>query len=158
MVRSCTCAVLSGLASIAGAAPAPPFELPGDHGSVNLAALRGKVVYVDFWASWCAPCRKSFPWMNGLQKRHAAEGLHIVAINLDEKREDAAAFLAQVPATFTIVYDPAGATAKAYRIKGMPSSALIGRDGQLLWMHTGFNPAEAAQLEAKVGAALKEGK
>ena len=121
---------------------------------MNLAALRGKVVYVDFWASWCAPCRKSFPWMNGLQKRHAAEGLQIVAINLDEKREDAAAFLAQVPATFTIVYDPAGATAKAYRIKGMPSSFLIDREGKVISMHTGFNNGSREQLERAVEQAL----
>jgi cytochrome c biogenesis protein CcmG/thiol:disulfide interchange protein DsbE len=157
MVRSCTCAALLGLASIAWAAPAPPFELPGELGPVNLATLRGKLVYIDFWASWCAPCKKSFPWMNSLQKRHAADGLQVVAINLDEKRADAAAFLAKVPASFTIAYDPAGATGKAYGIKGMPSSALVGRDGQLLWMHTGFSPADVPQLEAKIRHALKEG-
>jgi thiol-disulfide isomerase/thioredoxin len=158
MVRSCTCAALLGIASLASAAPAPGFVLPGDRGAVSLDSLRGKVVYLDFWASWCGPCKKSFPWMNSLQKRHAADGLHVVAINLDEKREDAAAFLAKVPANFTIVYDPAGATAKAYKIKGMPSSALIGRDGQLLWLHTGFNEANMAQLEAEVRTALREGK
>jgi len=122
---------------------------------VSLAALRGKLVYVDFWASWCGPCRHSFPWMSSLQQRYGADGLQIIAINLDEQRADAAAFLARVPAGFTVAYDPSGTTAKAYGIKGMPTSALVGRDGQLLWMHSGFNQADMVQLEAKVRASLK---
>jgi len=145
-------ALLAGASGLAVAAPAAPFDLPG----ARLADLRGKVVYLDFWASWCGPCRKSFPWMNALQQRHAKAGLQVVAINLDEKREDAAAFLASVPAGFTIAYDPAGATARAYGIKGMPSSALIGRDGQLLWMHSGFNEADKDKLEQQVRAALQQ--
>lgn len=141
---------LAGHAALA--APAPPFDLPG----ARLADLRGKVVYVDFWASWCGPCKRSFPWMNQLQQRFGAEGLQVVAINLDEKREDAAAFLAKVPAQFTIAYDPAGAIARAYAIKGMPSSALVGRDGQLLWLHTGFNDADAGRVEERIRAALQQ--
>ncbi len=143
---------LGALLAPAWAAPAPPFDLPG----ARLADLRGKVVYVDFWASWCGPCRKSFPWMNGLQQRHGGAGLQVVAINVDEKREDAAAFLATVPASFTIAYDPAGATPKAYGVKGMPSSALVGRDGQLLWMHTGFNAADRDTLEERIRTALQQ--
>lgn len=135
-----------------GAVQAPLFDLPG----ARLADLRGKVVYVDFWASWCVPCRKSFPFMNALQQRHGDAGLQVVAINVDEKREDAAAFLAKVPAGFTIAYDPQGATPKAYRVRGMPSSALVGRDGRLLWMHTGFNEAEMEKLEERIRAALQE--
>ncbi|MGO4381638.1 TlpA disulfide reductase family protein [Pseudoduganella sp. RAF53_2] len=142
-------------AAAGAAGPAPVFSLPGDSGTVSLAALRGKLVYVDFWASWCGPCRHSFPWMSSLQQRYGADGLQIIAINLDEQRADAAAFLARVPAGFTVAYDPSGATAKAYGIKGMPTSALVGRDGQLLWMHSGFNQADIVQLEAKVRASLK---
>lgn len=150
-------AAVAALLALAGAraalaAPAPPFDLPG----ARLADLRGKVVYVDFWASWCGPCRKSFPWMNALQQRHGGAGLQVVAINVDEKRADAAAFLARVPASFTIAYDPAGATPRAYGVKGMPSSALVGRDGQLLWMHSGFNEADAGKLEERIRAALQQ--
>lgn len=145
-------AALWALAGTALAAPAPPFDLPG----ARLADLRGKVVYVDFWASWCGPCRKSFPFMTQLQQRYGAAGLQVVAINLDQQPEQAAAFLARVPAGFTIAYDPGGLTPKAYGIKGMPSSALVGRDGQLLWLHTGFNETEREQLEQRVRAALQQ--
>lgn len=142
-------------ASLKPGALAPGFELPGEGGTVSLAAYRGKLVYVDFWASWCGPCRKSFPWMSALQQRYGAHGLQVVAINLDAKRDDAAAFLAHTPAGFTVAYDAAGATARAYGVKGMPSSALIGRDGTLLWLHTGFNQADQPLLDAQIKAALQ---
>ena len=158
---SVLCAVLVAAAPPAAmAAPpvgaaAPAFDLPGDTARVSLDAYKGKLVYVDFWASWCGPCRKSFPWMSGLQQRYGAHGLHVVAINVDAKRDDAAAFLAKVPAGFTVAYDQAGATPRAYGIKGMPSSALVGRDGKLLWLHTGFNEADQAVLDAQIKAALQ---
>lgn len=141
-------------APVAGA-PAPAFDLPGDAGRISLDAYRGKLVYVDFWASWCGPCRKSFPWMNSLQQRYGAHGLQVVAINVDAKRDDAAAFLAKVPAAFPVAYDPSGATPRAYGIKGMPSSALVGRDGKLLWLHAGFNESDQAVLDAQIKAALQ---
>ena len=138
---------------------APPLSLAGTDGPLTLERYRGKVVYLDFWASWCAPCQKSFPWMNRLQKEYAASGLQVLAVNLDAKREDANAFLARVPAQFALAFDATGASARAYTIKGMPSSVLIGRDGRLLWRHTGFNEADKAEIEAQIKAALqtKEG-
>lgn len=156
---------LAVIAALAGLAPfghpcaaelAPLFDLPGDAGRVRLEAYRGKLVYLDFWASWCGPCKLSFPWMAGLQQRHGGAGLRVVAVNLDIRRDDAAAFLSRIPAGFTIAYDQQGGTARAYGIKGMPSSALIGRDGKLLWLHTGFNENDRAALEARIETALQQ--
>src|SRR5438552_16018809 len=112
----CACALAcSALASTIAAAVgvgerAPPFALPTAAGdTVSLERLRGKVVYVDFWASWCGPCRRSFPWMNEMQRRYGSHGLSIVAINVDKKRADASRFLTETPAEFTVVYDSPGA-------------------------------------------------
>ena len=138
----------------AGAA-APPFELAGLNGPVNLANYRGQVVYLDFWASWCGPCKRSFPWMNEVQARFGAQGLRIIAVNLDEQREDAKRFLAATPAQFLIALDPSGATARKYAVKGMPSSMLIGRDGKLISTHAGFNDNDKAKLEQQIAAALQ---
>lgn len=136
---------------------APTFSLTGNAGPVDLAAYRGKVVYVDFWASWCAPCRKSFPWMNDLQRRYGARGLTIIAINVDKKQEAAQAFLADYPAQFTIAFDPTGMVAEAYRVWTMPSSYLIDRKGMLRSTHRGFFDASKNRIEEEIRQLLAEG-
>lgn len=133
---------------------APAFDLPGRNGPVRLAQYAGKTVYLDFWASWCGPCRKSFPWMNDMQARYGAKGLRVVAVNVDQKSADAQAFLKEVSAQFDVAFDPAGKTPRAYGIKGMPSSCLIGADGKVLSQHAGFAPERAAELEHAIQQAL----
>ncbi|WP_229260089.1 TlpA family protein disulfide reductase [Duganella aquatilis] len=135
-------------------APAPQFDLPGVDGAIKLAKLQGKVVYVDFWASWCGPCRQSFPWMNEMQAKYGAKGLQIVGVNVDAKSDDARQFLTATPARFAIAFDPQGATPRNYGIKGMPSSVLIGPDGKVLLEHSGFREADRAELESKIQSAL----
>jgi len=132
----------------------PEIALAGAQGPVSLAALKGKVVYVDFWASWCGPCRQSFPWMNALQARYAAKGLQVVGINVDAKRADADKFLAEVPATFAIGFDVQGDTPRRYAIKGMPTSVLIGSDGKVIQVHSGFRDEDRKALEAAIDGAL----
>jgi thiol-disulfide isomerase/thioredoxin len=135
-------------------AAAPQFDLQGVDGAVKLAKLQGKLVYVDFWASWCGPCRQSFPWMNAMQAKYGARGLQIVGVNLDANGADAKKFLTETPATFMIGFDPQGVTPRSYGIKGMPSSVLIGPDGKVLMEHSGFRDADRAELESKIQSAL----
>ena len=123
--------------------------------NLNLEKYDGKVVVVDFWASWCVPCRRSFPWMNEMQRKYADDGLVILAVNVDRKAEHAAAFLEKYPASFEIVYDPKAALAKEYKIEVMPSSFIIGRDGELVERHTGFKVKRQAEYEEVLRAALK---
>src|SRR5690349_14771080 len=119
---------------------APSFTLPTASGTVCLDSLRGQAVLVDFWASWCAPCKQSFPWMSAMHQKYATKGLTIVAINLDKDRKLADAFLDQHLAPFTVAFDPTGKTAKAFKVWGMPSSYLIGADGTILFTKAGFDP------------------
>src|SRR5205807_6899132 len=121
--RSLLCALVCGalMATNAGAVDvgerAPSFALPTAAGdSVSLEHMRGRVVYVDFWASWCGPCRRSFPWMNEMQRRYGDRGLTIVGVNVDKRRPEADRFLGQVPASFTIVFDAAGVTPSAWGV------------------------------------------
>jgi cytochrome c biogenesis protein CcmG/thiol:disulfide interchange protein DsbE len=148
--------VLPALPTSAWAAgDAADFSLDGRAAPVKLSELRGKFVYLDFWASWCAPCKRSFPWMATLQQRYGAAGLQVVAINVDTKRSDADQFLASTPAAFTVAFDPAGATPKKYAIKGMPSSVLIDPNGKIIATHTGFTADTPAQVERDIELALK---
>ena len=136
---------------------APDFELSGTAGSVKFSNTAGSLVYLDFWASWCGPCKQSFPWMNAMQDKYKAQGLKIIAVNLDAKTEDAKKFLALNPASFTIAFDSKGVIPVKYGVKGMPTSFLINRNGEIISQHVGFNLADRDVLEKSIKAAL-EGK
>ncbi len=122
---------------------------------LNLSSYEGKVVVIDFWASWCVPCRRSFPWMNDMHDKYTADGLVIIAVNLDRSADDAAQFLAKYPAKFEIAYDPTGVLAKKYGVEVMPSSIIIGRNGEMIERHAGFKVKQQDEYEATIRAALK---
>ena len=103
-----------------------------------LSNHEGEVIYLDFWASWCGPCRKSFPWMNKIQAKYQQKGFSVISINLDADKMLAEKFLRETPANFAVIYDPKGKIAKHFKVQGMPSSMLIGRDGKIKSRHTGF--------------------
>lgn len=135
----------------------PARWLDSAAGPQPLVAGGSRLTYVDFWASWCAPCRQSFPWMNEMHGRFAASGLRIVAVNVDARRTDAEQFLVRNPATFAIVYDREGAFAKAVDVKTMPTSMLLDPQGKVLYVHRGFASRDREELEAAISGALKGG-
>ncbi|WP_303904694.1 TlpA family protein disulfide reductase [Thiohalomonas denitrificans] len=139
----------------APAAPAPDAIWSVEGGELRLEQLRGKVIYLDFWASWCAPCRKSFPFMNELQTRYGEQGLVVVAVNLDKDQKLVEQFLAKYPAQFTVAYDPKGETAERFGVKGMPSSYLIDRDGEIRLSHVGFRDKDRSELETGIRDVLE---
>lgn len=114
----------------------------------------GNVVYVDFWASWCIPCRKSFPWMNSIKAQYQAQGLTIISINLDHSRALADEFLKESPANFPVIYDPKGLIARKYQLKGMPSSFIVNRQGQIVSAHVGFNQIKQEAYESEIKTLL----
>ncbi len=116
----------------------------------------GKVVVLDFWASWCVPCRRSFPWLNAMHEKYAEQGLVIVGINLDMERGDAAKFLEEYPAEFAIVYDEDKELARQFEVVAMPSSYVIGRDGKIAARHMGFKVKQQDAYEALIVDALDE--
>jgi thiol-disulfide isomerase/thioredoxin len=152
------CSVVLTTSAAAESVPAslaPNFALNAPSLPATLADLKGKVVYVDFWASWCKPCRKSFPWMNAMQEKFAGE-LQVIAINLDSEQHLATEFLHKVPASMPIVYDPEGVIAKQYQLLGMPSSYLIDKKGQVRFAHKGFFTERSSQYEQEILALIQE--
>jgi len=154
MLLACACIAPRALALSAGA-PAPSFALlDAQGGLVSLEKLRGQVVYVDFWASWCGPCRRSFPFMNELHARYGHRGLAIVAVNVDRNRADAERLLQQVPASFRIVFDAAGVTPLAWGAGAMPSSYIIDPRGTIVQVEQGFRDERRAVVEERIRSLL----
>lgn len=122
----------------------------------NLDAFRGRVVYLDFWASWCAPCRQSFPWMQAMKDTYDRQGLAVVAVNLDRRREDADKFLSKFHPDFDLRFDPDGQMAERFKVHGMPTSMIIDRHGVQRYVHVGFLPAQAGAYESELREILAE--
>lgn len=138
-------------AAMAPGTPAPALvgaRLDGAH--FDLAAQRGKLVLVDFWASWCEPCRRELPVLEALHHEHAAAGLVVVGVSVDESQADAEAFLRQVALSFPIVFDGDRSLARTWSPPKMPSVYLIERDGTIARVFAGEKPGQLDALEAEV--------
>lgn len=147
-------AVLLSLSLFADSGTAAPARATPDW--PLLKSYSGKVVMVDFWASWCGPCLRSFPWMNDLQQHYGGDGLVIVAVNLDQERALADAFLQKLPPNFHVEFDMAGNIARQFGVQVMPSSFLVDRHGQVRVRHAGFRDAQRAEREQQIVQLLKE--
>lgn len=123
---------------------------------LTLAQHKGKVIYVDFWASWCGPCRKSFPWMNTMQNKYQDQPFTVLSVNLDHSKDLAAKFLLTSPADFPIIYDAKGKLAKKFKVKGMPSSYLINKAGKIVSAHVGFTQSKKTKYQAEIEHLLAE--
>ena len=138
---------------------APHFDLPvfatADR-HFALETLRGRVVLLDFWASWCGPCRQSFPLYEALRKEMPARDFALLAINLDEMADGPKAFLEEHPVHYTSLADPAGEVARQYGLIGMPTSFLIDRDGVVRARHTGFKPQDIDALRKEIRDLIAE--
>jgi len=136
---------------------APSFHLPDRQDKmVDSQTLANQVVYLDFWASWCIPCRQSFPWLNKMQTVYGDQGFRVVAINLDTSKDQALQFLKAVPAAFTVLFDPAGKTPESYQVQGMPSSYLIDKKGLIRKVHVGFLQKNRDKYEHSIQQLLLE--
>jgi thiol-disulfide isomerase/thioredoxin len=123
---------------------------------LDLEGLRGHVVYVDFWASWCTPCRQSFPWMKALETAYASQGLSVVAVDLDHDRQDARRFLRIFRPNFAVIFDPAGTLAQRFNVMGMPTSVVIDREGNVRYQHMGFLVKQRAEYERQIRGLLAQ--
>ena len=137
---------------------APATQLPSlaNKSTASLDALKGKVVYVDFWASWCGPCRLSFPQLEKLRSELGAKGFEVFAINVDEFEKDALAFLREIPVSYQVVRDASGDTPRNWGILGMPTGFLIDRNGVVRKVHQGYRKNDGIALRLEIIELLGE--
>lgn len=139
MKRSCLAALLFFLIISSNTTAESTFDL---------TEFNGKVVVLDFWASWCVPCRRSFPWMNSMQEKYGRDGLQIIGVNVDSDPAEAQAFLQEFPPEFQIISDPDGELAREHDVIAMPSSYVFDRNGALVTRHLGFKVKRQDEYEA----------
>jgi peroxiredoxin len=123
---------------------------------VPLAAYEGKVLLIDFWASWCIPCKTSFPALDAIFREYKARGLEVLAVNLDEQRRQADAFLSAHPHQMPVLFDPKGAAPLAFGVKGMPTSFLIDKTGTIRFTHMGYSGNVDARYRQEIAQLLSE--
>ena len=163
MLRAFSVFVMTMLvASLAYAAtlsgPAPNFTLQSNAGQqVSLASLKGKVVMVNFWATWCVPCRQEMPHLEALYQRYESLGFELLAVNVEKNNaEGARKWLEETPVTFPVLFDPENQVTKLYKVQTMPSTVLIGRDGTMRFIHHGYKPGYENEYQTEVRALLRE--
>lgn len=147
----------TGAAALAPGDAPPPIDVVDQSGKkVELNALRGKVVLVDFWASWCGPCRQELPVLEALHRKLASQGLVVVGVNIDRNEKKMTSFLRSMPLSFRIVHDPKLVVASRYEPPTMPSSYFIARDGKVRYVLEGFRQKDTAVIESRIKALLAE--
>ena len=141
------------------AIPAPEFSLPAianAEGVISRAGYKGAVTYLDFWASWCGPCRLSLPALDEIYQELAPMGLKVTAISVDVVEEDAWDFLARYPVAYPIAIDTTGDSGRAFAVAGMPSGYLIDKKGMIREIHVGFRKGDEVILQERIAALLAE--
>jgi thiol-disulfide isomerase/thioredoxin len=139
--------------------PQPEWALPiiaNGEGTLTATSNLGRVTYVDFWASWCGPCRLSLPALNRLSQEFDPKDFSVVAISVDYVDEDALDFLARYPVDYPVAIDKSGDSGRAFAVAGMPSGYLIGRDGLIREVHVGFRKGDEQVLRERIQALLSE--
>ena len=144
------------LAFVTVAANAASSALPVRPDNFNLNAFKGKVVYLDFWASWCGPCKLSFPYMEQLAHSFDNRELVVIADNLDHSTAKAQAFLRSLGATIPVMYDRKGVLATRFNVSTMPTSILIDRDGKIRYVHKGFFENKESEYTSHVIELINE--
>ncbi len=161
----CTCAAIGGGARTVGAQAsgradpklAPPIALPDAAGTVvTLASLRGRVVLVDVWASWCPPCKEAFPAYDALYREYRGRGFEVLAVDVDEKRSAADAFLNGKNFQTRVLFDPKGTAPAALGLSGMPTAYLVDKRGAIRFSHEGFKNKDVALYRSTIEQLLAE--
>jgi len=150
--------VMTGTAFAADVgSPAPAFTLDalaGDQGA--LSQYKGQVVMVNFWATWCGPCRQEMPLLDQIYKKYKPAGFTLIGVSVDKEAPAVKELLARKPVSFPILLDPANQVSKAYHVGEMPSSVIIDRKGQIRYIHRGYKPGDENEYQERIRQFIRE--
>lgn len=137
--------------------PAPDFTLKSRSGeNIKLSELRGQVVMINFWASWCGPCRQEMPILDQLYQRYEPMGFTLLGVNVEEDSAAAEKVLREIPVSFPVLYDSKNQVSENYQVRAMPSTFLIDRDGKVRYLHKGYKPGYEDEYQQQVRELIRE--
>jgi peroxiredoxin len=137
--------------------PAPDFTLPAQAANtVQLSKLRGQVVMINFWATWCGPCRTEFPLLDQLYKKYKPVGFTLLGVNVEDASADPESWLQTTPVTFPVLFDRKNDVTKLYGVSAMPTTVLVDRKGNIRWLHRGYKPGDENEYLNQIRALLRE--
>lgn len=146
-----------GVAASALNGAAPDFTLKSDNGNnLRLSEHRGQVVMINFWASWCGPCRQEMPVLDELQQRYSKAGFTVLGVNVEQDSGQAVQLLQGMNLSFPILFDPKSVVSKLYDVKAMPSTVMIDRDGNMRYLHRGYKPGYEDQYREQIKELIRE--
>jgi len=149
--------VTASAAAIAPGAPAPSFQLHSSASTdLSLGDLKGQVVLINFWASWCGPCRQEMPVLEQLYRKYKAAGFTLLGVNVEPKSADAEGFLKSTPVSFPILFDPDSKVSRLYEVSGMPSTVILDRTGKVRYVHHGYKPGEESEYLDQIRSLVRE--
>ncbi len=149
--------ILSSAACAAGDAPAPAFTLPARGGStVNLSQFKGQVVMINFWASWCVPCRKEMPLLETIYKKYKPLGFTLIGVNVEPDQKDAESFLKQTPVSFPVLFDAKSQVSGMYNVQVMPTTVFIDRKGIVRMVHQSYQDGAENEYMDQIRTLLRE--
>jgi len=137
--------------------PAPDFTLKSHSGeNIRLSDFRGQVVLLNFWASWCGPCRQEMPILDAIHSKYSPLGFSVIGVNVDQKQEKAIEYLRDTQVSFPVLYDPDSRVSKLYSVSAMPSTAIIDRDGNVRFVHPGYKSGDEDKYTSKIKQLIRE--
>lgn len=152
---SLMCVNLAGAATVKG--PAPNFTLKSMDGkNLKLSEMTGNVVLINFWASWCGPCREEMPLLNALHKKYQPLGFTVLGVNVEERVDGAISFLSNVPVDFPILLDSKNEVSKQYKVIAMPTTIVVDRDGNMRYLHEGYKPGDEKKYRQMIKKLVRE--
>lgn len=152
------CLILSSTMALASSENiAPDFTLKSkESGNIRLSEQRGSIVMVNFWASWCGPCREELPEMESIYQEYRDLGFEILAVNVDDHPDKANVLLDDIEVSFPVLYDTSGEVSQLYDVNAMPTTVIIDRDGNQRLLHMGYRKGDEVKYEKAIKMLLRE--
>jgi len=144
-------------ASVGPGSSAPAFQLPAAAGNaVGMDDLKGQVVLINFWASWCGPCRQEMPILEQMYRKYKTAGFTLLGVNVEPKSGDAVGFLKSTPVSFPILFDTQSKVSTLYEVSGMPSTVIVDRKGKVRYIHHGYKPGDESEYMDQIRTLMRE--